>query len=58
MPTLAKRVRIVETGHIFQSVRDCARHINGDYSAIYRCLNEIRGTHKGYTFEYVEETKQ
>lgn len=40
---------------MYSSVRECARSIGGDYSTIYRCLNDLRHTHKGYTFEYVDE---
>jgi hypothetical protein len=50
-----KRVRIVETGEIFRTVRQCARFIGGDYSAIYSVLRGQRATHLGYTFEYFEE---
>lgn len=48
------QVRIRETGEIFRTIRDCAAHIGGDYSTIYRCLRGLRGTHYGYTFEYYE----
>ncbi len=48
-------VRIVETGKIFESVSECARHINGHQSSISRCLNGHRQTHLGYTFERVKE---
>lgn len=53
--TWGKRIRIVEIDAIFRTVRECARHINGDYSTIYRCLRGERSSHLGYTFEYVEE---
>lgn len=49
-----KRVRIVETGEVFRTVRDCANYINGDYSSIYRCLRNERASHMGFTFEYQE----
>lgn len=48
------KVRIVETGQIFRTVRDCAKHIGGDYGTIYACLRGDRRMHLGYTFEYVE----
>lgn len=47
-----KRVMILETGDTFRTVRDCANYIGGDYSSIYRCLRNERGSHMGYTFEY------
>jgi hypothetical protein len=49
-----RSVRIVETGEVFRTVRQCARFIGGDYSAIYGVLRGHRSVHLGYTFEYVE----
>jgi hypothetical protein len=49
-----KRVRVLETGAIYRTVRDCARHIRGDHSTIYACLRGERKTHRGYSFEYWE----
>lgn len=49
-----KRVRIPETGAIYRTVRDCAKHIRGDYSSIYAVLRGDRKSHRGYTFEYWE----
>lgn len=49
------RVRIIETGEVFLSVRDCARYLGGDYSTIYKCIREPGRRHKGYTFEYYSE---
>jgi hypothetical protein len=56
MPPVPKKVVIIETNQIFASVRACAKFIGGDYSAVYRCLRGDRGSHMGFTFEYVEET--
>ena len=53
--TWGKRVRIIETGQVFRTVRDCANHIGGDYGTIYACLRGERNIHLGYTFEYVED---
>lgn len=48
------RVRIVETGEIFDSISDCARAINGDTSNIWNCLHGRRYTkHKGFHFEFM-----
>lgn len=52
----ARRVRIIESGLIFRTVEDCARYIEGDASSIYRVLRGDRLSHKGHTFEYVEES--
>jgi hypothetical protein len=47
-----KKVRIVETGEVFRTVRDCASYINGDYSSIYAVLRGHRDSHRGFTYEY------
>lgn len=57
IPPTYRRVRIVETGEVFRTVENCARHLGGDPSSIYRVLRGDRLSHKGYTFEYVEETE-
>ena len=49
-----KKVIVRETGRIFRNVRECAKAINGDYSAIYSCLRGDRRQHLGFTFEYLE----
>lgn len=54
----ARRLRIIETGEVFRTARDCARHIGGDHSAIYAVLRGQRAHHMGYTFEYFEERTQ
>lgn len=50
----ARRLRIVETGEVFRTAYDCARHIGGRASNIYRVINGYRDSHLGYTFEYVD----
>ena len=46
-----RRVRIVETGEVFESIGACARAINGDQAHISNCLSGRYRTHKGYHFE-------
>lgn len=50
------RVRIIETGEVFESQGACARAIGGRQSTIHACLNgRLRdNTHMGYHFEYVD----
>jgi hypothetical protein len=50
-----QRVRIIETGQVFRTARECARHIGGDYGSVYACLRGRRNRHLGYTFEYYGE---
>ena len=49
-----RMVRIVETGEVFRSERDCARAINGDYRHVSDCVRGKIKTHKGYHIESVE----
>jgi len=49
-----RRILIVETGEIYRTARDCARHIGGDFGAIYACLRGERNRHMGYTFRYYD----
>lgn len=49
-----QRVRVVETGEVFDSQHECARVINGRQSDIWKCLNGLQHTHRGYTFERVD----
>ena len=48
----ATPIRIVETGEVFESLRECARRIGGDQGAISKCLAGKLSTHHGYHFEY------
>lgn len=49
----AKKVMIVETGEIFNSITECAEHIGGYVSGVSACLRGKVHTHKGYHFEFV-----
>ena len=49
------RIRIVETGELFDTQKEVAAHIGGVVSAVNECLNGKRTHHKGYTFEYAND---
>lgn len=53
-PPRMKKVRVVETGQVFDSMSDCARAINGTVSGIYDCEIGKQVTHRGYHFEWEE----
>lgn len=55
-PVSFRRVMIIETGRVFRTVLECANHIGGHPSSIYRVLRGDRPSHLGYTFQYVEES--
>ncbi len=46
-----KKVQIIETGEIFNSLHDCAKQINGRVSNIIGCLIGRQKTHRGYHFK-------
>lgn len=46
-----RRVRIVETGEVFGSLKDCAIAINGSDRRICDCINGKMCTHMNYHFE-------
>lgn len=53
----SRSVRIVETGEIFNSVTECARHIGSCHQNICKCLNKNDRIHhscKGFHFEYID----
>lgn len=53
-PSRQIKIRIVETDEEFESVRACARAINGNQSAILRCLAGKENTCRGYHFEKID----
>lgn len=52
-------VKVVETGKVFNSLRDCANAIGGRGHTISMCLSDKydRSKHKGFHFERVEKPK-
>ena len=50
------KVRVVETGEVYDSISDCANSIKGSSGTIYDILNGKRNrhTHKGLHFEYTD----
>lgn len=49
-----KPVRVVETGQVYRTVRQCAKALDSGYSGIYAVLRGERQRHLGLTFEYYE----
>lgn len=52
-PSRQKKVRVLETGIVYDSIRECARSIGCDQSIICQCLNERQKSCNGYHFERV-----
>lgn len=53
-----RKVRIVESGETFGSIRDCARALNVAEQHIWACLNGRRNTRNGLHFEYVDDAPE
>ena len=49
------RVRIRETGEVYDSLADCARAIEGCLSSISQCVNGKQRTHHGLHFEAIRD---
>ena len=48
-----KPFRIVETGEVFNTLKECEEAIDGNNRHINDCLQGRQNTHRGYHFEYV-----
>lgn len=46
------KIKIVETGEIFDSIHECARAIGGSQGNISECLNGRRNKHLGYHYDF------
>ena len=53
-PVRQSRVRVVETGEEFASIRECGRVLGLSQSDICKCVNGVAYTCGGYHFEKVE----
>lgn len=53
-PSRMIKVRVIETGEVFESIRECARSIGTDQSMICQCLVGKMRSCNGYHFEKVE----
>ncbi len=49
-----RKIQVIETGMIFDTIHDCAEYLKAQTSSIYRVLRGERPHHLGYTFQYVE----
>lgn len=48
-----RRVKIVETGQEFDTVRELAEAISGNATSVYAVLRGMQKSHRGFTFESV-----
>ena len=52
-PPHMKKIKIIETDNVYESMSDCAKTIHGTVSGIYDCVIGRQKTHRGYHFELV-----
>jgi hypothetical protein len=50
-----KKIRIVETGEVYDGLMECEKAINGNNRHINDCLRGRAKTHRGYHFEYADD---
>lgn len=48
-----RKVRIIETGEVFDNIFDCADYLDGDAKFIHRTTLNSNWEYKGYRFEYI-----
>lgn len=53
--TLFARIRIVETGEVFDTAKDCAKYLGRSPSAVSLCLNGKNATCGGYHLELISD---
>lgn len=53
-PGPSKKIRIVETGKVYNSITECAKAIKGTVPGICSCMSGRQEKHRGYHFEYVD----
>lgn len=51
--SLDTRIRIVETGELFETAKDCANYLGRSQSAVSLCLNGINASCGGYHLELI-----
>ena len=52
-PPRTKKVKIIETGEVYDSMSGCARSIGGTVSGIYDCEPGRQSSHRGYHFKFI-----
>lgn len=50
-----RKIRIIETGMIFNNMGDCARYVGGDSGNICRCVHDQTKSYKGFHYEAIED---
>lgn len=48
-----RKIRIVETGEVFDNMADCAKRVCGDSGNICRCVHDRSKSYKGFHYEAI-----
>ena len=54
IPSRQVKVRVVETGEIFNSISECANSLGLNICNVSQCVTGVAYSHRGYHFEKVE----
>lgn len=52
-----RKVKVLETGEIYNSAAECAEAIGGDVTGISKVISGKRSHHKGYTFVWAGKSE-
>lgn len=53
-----QRVKVIETGIIYDSITKCARAIDGTEPGLASCKSGRQETHRGYHFDFLEDEEE
>lgn len=47
---MTRKIRVIETGEVYDSMKEAAKHIGGTAEGISRVIRGHQATHMGFTF--------
>lgn len=51
----SKKIRCVETGMVFNSIRDCSNEMKIPYMTVYNCILNGNQSRNGFSFEEIKD---
>jgi len=51
----SKRIRCIETGMVFNSIRDCSNEMKIPYMTVYNCILNGNQSRNGFSFEEIKD---
>ena len=55
---MTRKVRIIETGAVFDSAVHCAEVVHGSAHVIRQVCEGMKASHMGHTYEYASDHKK